>query len=123
MKPDNETSQKKKLKSSKKDISAYLRRVFQKPEEKYKKQFHWPKITHPKLPFSNRNIEPIEERTNPESIIEELEKSENNRDKALAAYLKKETEMEEVLRVTILCLYAICCVERVLFLQIHFIEI
>ena len=62
MKPDNETSQKKKLKSSKKDISAYLRRVFQKPEEKYKKQFHWPKITHPKLPFSNRNIEPIEER-------------------------------------------------------------
>ena len=36
--------------------------VFRDPKEKYKKKFVWPKITHPKLPFSERNTISPEEK-------------------------------------------------------------
>ncbi len=43
-------------------INKKLLYVFKDPKEKYKKKFVWPKITHPKLPFSERNKMPPEER-------------------------------------------------------------
>jgi hypothetical protein len=43
-------------------ISKKLLYVFKDPKEKYKKKFVWPKITHPKLPFSERLKIPPEER-------------------------------------------------------------
>ena len=39
-----------------------LNYIFKKPEEKVKHKFVWPKITHPKLPFSKRERLPKEER-------------------------------------------------------------
>ena len=39
-----------------------LNYIFKKPEEKIKHKFVWPKITHPKLPFSKRERLPKEER-------------------------------------------------------------
>lgn len=61
---------------------------FTELKEQYHRVFSDIAIGEYEISWSN----PKEEKTNPESIIEELEKSENNRDKALAAYLKKETE-------------------------------
>ena len=43
-------------------INKKLLYVFKDPKEKYKKKFVWPKITHPKLPFSERNKMSPEER-------------------------------------------------------------
>ena len=50
------------LNSKKLKIDKKLLYVFKDPKEKYKKKFVWPKITQPKLPFSERNIVPIEQR-------------------------------------------------------------
>ena len=43
-------------------IKKKLSYVFKDPKEKYKKKFVWPKITHPKLPFSERNTISPEEK-------------------------------------------------------------
>ena len=50
--------------NSKKILSkrSQLSYVFKKPKEKIKNKFVWPKITHPKLPFSKREKIPEEER-------------------------------------------------------------
>ena len=50
------------LNSKKLKIDKKLLYVFKDPKEKYKQKFVWPKITQPKLPFSERNIVPIEQR-------------------------------------------------------------
>lgn len=44
------------------NIKKKLSYVFKDPKEKYKKKFVWPKITHPKLPFSERNTISPEEK-------------------------------------------------------------
>ena len=66
---DRQSSQKSTIKTPK---SLYLKNlkikkkllyVFKDPKEKYKKKFGWPKITHPKLPFSERkNLSPEEKK-------------------------------------------------------------
>ena len=48
--------------SKKLKINKKLLYVFKDPKEKYKKKFVWPKITHPKLPFSDRQKLSQEER-------------------------------------------------------------
>ena len=48
--------------SKKIKINKKLLYVFKDPKEKYKKKFVWPKITHPKLPFSERQKLSPEER-------------------------------------------------------------
>ena len=50
------------LNSKKVKISKKLLYVFKDPKEKYKKKFIWPKITHAKLPFTERKKLPKEER-------------------------------------------------------------
>ena len=48
--------------SKKLKINKNLLYIFKDPKEKYKKKFVWPKITHPKLPFSERKKQTLEER-------------------------------------------------------------
>ena len=50
------------LNSKKVKISKKLLYVFKDPKEKYKNKFIWPKITHAKLPFTERKKLPKEER-------------------------------------------------------------
>ena len=55
--------------SKKYKIDKKLLYIFKDPKEKYKKKFKWPKITHAKLPFSERHTLSSEERK--KKIIEQ----------------------------------------------------
>ena len=50
------------INSKKYKIDKKLLYIFKDPKEKYKKKFKWPKITHAKLPFSERHTLSSEER-------------------------------------------------------------
>ena len=50
------------INSKKYKIDKKLLYIFKDPKEKYKKKFEWPKITHAKLPFSERHTLSSEER-------------------------------------------------------------
>ena len=50
------------INSKKYKIDKKLLYIFKDPKEKYKKKFKWPKITHAKLPFSERHTLSLEER-------------------------------------------------------------
>ena len=57
------------INSKKYKIDKKLLYIFKDPKEKYKKKFKWPKITHAKLPFSERHTLSSEERK--KKIIEQ----------------------------------------------------